>query len=112
MGNTRINYMYRDAGNNKYRSSFVVRGEISIEELKPFLYRDHVTFEDQYVFVPSAVGLAHLLTDKWDSELDHDFHEVEEFETVDEEEVFCASDEILIRFKAASSSGWFEYRPK
>jgi hypothetical protein len=80
--NTRIDYMYRDSGNNKYRGEFVVRGRLKLSEMLPYLHREFGGFGDIQVFVPRAIGPPHLLTDSWDPSLDHEFHEIEELSFV------------------------------
>ena len=97
--NTLINYLYRDAGNWKFRGSFVVKGHIRPDDLAPYMF-------DVERFVPYEVGLKHLLTEPW-TEDDHVLHEFEEFEETNADECLFTADEFIENFKKASSKGWF-----
>ena len=102
---TRINYLYRDAGNWKFRGSFIVEGRIDVEDLAPF-------FIDHDKFVPQSIGLRHLLTEPW-SKHDHLLHEIESTEIIEPTELegethLCKASELVNRFKRANMSGWFE----
>jgi hypothetical protein len=98
--NTKINYLYRDAGNWKFRGSFVVGGAISPKELDPHMF-------DTERFVPQQVGLKHLLTESW-TEDDHLLHEFEEFEETEDPNCLCTAKELIERFAKANADGWFK----
>lgn len=68
----RFCYLYRDAGNYKCLSSFVVCEKISFEEIRPYLI-------DELYFIPPVVGLKRLIPDVINSD-DHDWHEIESIE--------------------------------
>ena len=95
---TKINYLYRDASNWKFRGFVVVEGIISKEMFGPMLF-------DTDQFVPHEVGLMHLL-DMPINEDDHYLHELEEFEAVEGHETICDSNELLNRFAIAAEKGW------
>jgi hypothetical protein len=97
--NTLINYLYRDAGNWKFRGSFVVKGRITADDLAPYMF-------DVERFVPYEVGLKHLLTESW-TEDDHVLHEFEEFEETDVDGCLCTAEELKERFISANTRGWF-----
>jgi hypothetical protein len=63
-------YLYRDAGNNKFRGSFVVRGRLDLESLKRFFF-------DRAWFVPECIELPALRPAEPSKE-DHWLHEIEE----------------------------------
>jgi peptidyl-tRNA hydrolase len=97
--NTLIHYLYRDAGNWKFRGSFFVKGHATVEDFAPFMF-------DVERFVPYKVGLKHLLTDSW-TEDHHVLHEFEEFEETDIQEFVCTAEELIAKFREASTQGWF-----
>nr|BFD64928.1 hypothetical protein BdHM001_36090 [Bdellovibrio sp. HM001] len=75
--NTKISYMYRDAGNYKNCGTVVAEGKLTnrqIEELKGF---------DQ--FIAEQVGLAPLQEGEYNPEYDHPYHEVTDVELTEEE---------------------------
>lgn len=81
--NTKISYLYRDAGNNKRRSDIVIGGKMSKDQekiIKSCLY-------DGEWFLPEPVGLpANDLADEYgyDEVLDHPWFEWVGFKIVDE----------------------------
>jgi hypothetical protein len=97
--NTKINYLYRDEGNWKYRGSFIVEGAVTLNDLRTFLI-------DHEWFVPSKVGLKHLLSDSWGTD-DHLLHEFVGFEETSDQKCICSTRELIARFARASKTGWF-----
>ncbi len=94
----KVHYTYRDASNWKFWGAAVVDGELSLEQLQPYLF-------DKYFFVPHEVGLTHLL-DQPMNEDDHYLHSFEDFERVTGEEATYSTEELVNRFKAAHERGW------
>lgn len=99
MDQTRFHYMYRDASNWKCWGTAVIDGELSLEQLQPYLF-------DNDFFVPHEVGLDHLL-DQPMNEDDHYLHSFVDFESVSGEEPLCSTGEFVARFKSAHERGWF-----
>jgi hypothetical protein len=97
--NTRVDYMYRDASNYKFHGSFVVGGTLCQSDLEDFLFYGEF-------FVPHEVGLDHLLDMPMNQD-DHYLHTIEAYNPIDESEVFCGREELVIRFKMANERGWF-----
>ncbi len=98
---TRVEYLYRDASNYKFYGDFIVEGKLIEANLKNFLF-------DREWFVPTAVGLPHLL-DLPINEDDHWLHEFIEFVPTDEGTPICTSSEMIERFQEASRRGWFTH---
>jgi len=96
---TRVHYTYRDASNWKFRGAAVVDGELSLEQLQPYLF-------DNDFFVPHEVGLDHLL-DQATNEDDHYLHSFLDFERVSGEEALCSTRDFVNRFRTAYERGWF-----
>ncbi len=97
--NTMIHYVYRDAGNWKFRGSFIVKGSIVFSELELYMF-------DQKFFVAQEVGLKHLLTEPW-TESDHYLHQLGEFSETEEKDYLCNTEELKVRFMNAHKRGWF-----
>ncbi|MEP3439781.1 MAG: hypothetical protein ABJN75_23770 [Hoeflea sp.] len=98
-GQTRVHYMYRDASNWKFWGAAIVDGELSLEQLQPYLF-------DNDFFVPHEVGLDHLL-DQPMNEDDHYLHSFVDFESVSGQEPLCSVEEFVDRFRTAHERGWF-----
>ena len=97
--NTRLEYMYRDGENYKQHGDVVVRGELTLAELKPH-------FHDYEFFIPSEVGLEDLQNTPYLA-CDHVWHELHVAEPTDEAPtVNISAQELLARFKAAGSVKW------
>lgn len=75
--NLKMEYMYRDAGNNKLRGFqiFSNNHRLSICQVADFMV---AAFIDKKWFDPSLCGIEKLVFDRYDSDLDHEWHEVEE----------------------------------
>lgn len=113
--NTKIHYLYRDADNYKQHNEFVVRGEMTENDIDSIL---SCLYEGEY-FVPELVGLpCERFTDY--TEADHPFCELDEtsFEPTDEEptevwsERLCSweeglsAEELVDAFEKAAEDGW------
>ena len=108
--NTRILYMYRDAGNNKVYGDVVIHGtftESQLEWINSLLSR----FPENG-FLPDKVGLPGLQENflagsSYDSELDHDWHELEGVEvTGDEPSLKLSAKEVVQHFSSIEKEGW------
>jgi hypothetical protein len=95
---TRIDYMYRDASNYKFRGYFSVEGTLKQSDLEDFLY-------DGEFFVPREVGLNHLLDVPMNQD-DHHLHTIEAFSLSDDGEALCDSRALVNRFKMANERTW------
>jgi hypothetical protein len=95
----RVSYLYRDAGNYKFRGSFVVDGSFHLDQIEPFLF-------DSAYFVPERVGLP-ALRPKLINDDDHQLHEFESVEVYSGKQLGIPASEVLSRFKRAARSGWF-----
>lgn len=96
---TIIEYLYRDASNYKFWGDLVVNGPLVKRDLTDFL------FDGEY-FVPSEVGLSHLL-DLPINEDDHLLHEFASFTPISGKAPLCTASELIERFRAAHRRGWF-----
>lgn len=73
--NTLLEYLYRDASNYKQHGSVVLRGAISLKDIRPLLI-------DEEYFVPSQAGLPDLQHKfreqgfEYPTEDDHAWHEI------------------------------------
>lgn len=99
---TEIDYLYRDAGNYKFRGAIVVSGKVLLEQLKPFLF-------DQTYFIPDAVGIKRLIPTPMTQD-DHELHEFVSFHEIDTDRFEMRAEDLLIRFEFAAKKGWFEWR--
>lgn len=99
--NTEIHYMYRDASNYKRGKRVVVAGELTFEQLRPFL-------SDGCNFIAGDVGLDDLqLTwqeDGFDfpTDDDHVYSEITDGDlqpTADEPTVDISAAELLVKFQ-------------
>ena len=70
--NTKISYLYRDADNYKVYNECIVQGEISEEKNKQIL---DCCDMGEY-FIPRQVGLPERKFDKYDTEVDHCWFEL------------------------------------
>ena len=99
--NTRLNYLYRDAGNWKCAQYAVLPGVMTDEifqELRSCC-EDHLE-----MFIPEQVGLD-LIRDWETTEDDHPYCELEDFELVnDDTTTDMTIDELLERFRNAKGN--------
>jgi len=98
MRNSEINYLYRDASNYKTGGTEVVRGELTYEQLAPYLLEMADT--DTGFFNPASVELPHpgLHMRGFPSEDDHDWCELhkDDVKPTDKEPTVKQSAEQLI----------------
>lgn len=108
--NTRILYMYRDAGNNKVYGDVVLHGtftESQVEWINSLLAR----FPENS-FLPVKIGLPELREQfvsgaSYDPDLDHDWHEWEEVEVTDAEpSINLSARELVQMFSDVQKTGW------
>jgi hypothetical protein len=99
MATHKIVYLYRDAGNYKFRGEFCVAGSLSLTDLSPYL------LDEQY-FVPDKIGIPSLVPQFRNGE-DHDLHEIEEVVHIEPTACLFTSDEFISRVRAANIRGWF-----
>lgn len=80
--NIRFSYLYRDAGNFKNFGEVIFSNpnETLLDDLSARL---KLALLDEMYFDAYAVGLPELFFDDYDEELDHDWHEFELLEYVD-----------------------------
>ena len=104
---TRISYLYRDAGNYKVHNEAYVAGVFTDKEKA--LIRG--TLLDGEYFIPCQVGLPEKRFETWDSEADHNWFELMDFETTDEipagHYAVMTAQKLLQRFLAAKGN-WVE----
>jgi hypothetical protein len=83
MNNLRLHYRYRDAHNYKEFGSVVFANPngMSIEAATALLREKLISAE---FFVPQDWGLSRLHTRPYDPDVDHAWHEFEEFENTDD----------------------------
>lgn len=97
--NTRFEYRYRDGEGYKKFGEVVIKGEFTLEQLRPHLYEGDF-------FVPSEVGLEDLQDIPY-QDYDHVWHELDSAEpTADEPTVGLTAEELVSRFRAAGAVGW------
>lgn len=102
--NTHIDYLYRDSGNFKAFGQVVVVGQITFHEVKPFL-------DQERYFSPEMVGFPRLSIEghPFDSDLDHDWCELEErdFKPTEEAPTLDVHARSLLElFRAGAFGGW------
>lgn len=108
--NTKIHYLYRDAGNFKIHNDCVIAGRISKEQIQSIIESLHEVLD----FIPSAVGLPCVTFEDCgydhDEDLDHPWFELEECDfcvTNQEPTVNITADELVDAFKRCSGR-WLE----
>ena len=106
--NTLIKYRYVDAGNYKTYVEVIIKGELTFEQVKPFL----VNADNQ--FIPTSVGLppAQRGHDTFpDPELDHVFNEFDAGEaafelTEKQPTINVRADQLLKKFMREKAKDW------
>lgn len=99
--NTRLTYMYRDAGNYKFYQTVVVAGSLNAEDLQANLH------EYDY-FIPCVVGLDDLQPSPTTVD-DHIWHEIVEIGNTDDPPTIDISlTTLLFRFHIAKELDWME----
>lgn len=111
--NTRVEYLYRDAGNNKVHGDEVVAGGLSEEGLR--VIEGALSRFPEHGFIPEKVGLP-VLSDKFvsgggfDPDLDHCWHEWEGAKSTDDvPTVQMGVEELVAAFEQAAGKGWDEF---
>ena len=100
--NSKIYYMYRDAGNYKFYHGVIIQGKLTFEDLKPY-------FHDHDFFVPSQLGWPDLQPGLL-TVLDHIWHQIYEVELTNEKATINISSEFLIeKFRDLSLKSWNEH---
>jgi len=100
--NTEIEYCYRDACNYKKYNSVVLRGNLTYNDIEPFLHEGDF-------FIPSVVGLEDLQDEPFTVN-DHIWHGIYEIsETKSIPNIKITSNELLQNFKEAKQNNWNEY---
>lgn len=101
--NTKITYMYRDAGNYKFYQVVIITGVVSLKELTY-----HCTPDGW--FIPHDVGLPPPeIPFSYRTEYDHPWHEFDTVESTKESpNIDVTADELLDRFAVAAKRGWDE----
>jgi hypothetical protein len=95
----KITYRYADAGNWKFWGEFHVRGEMSLNDLQPYL------FEGEF-FIPERIGLRSLVPEM-KNEDDHLLHTFEELAAAEPSPYECTANELVERVRLADEEGWF-----
>lgn len=74
--NIRFAYMYRDAGNNKLRdvAIFTNNSQLTLCQIAKFV---EAAFIKEAWFDPDLCGIERLHFEQHDSDLDHDWHQIE-----------------------------------
>src|SRR4051812_38079255 len=91
-----VSYLYRDASNYKWHSSFVVKGSISLEQLQPFMM-------DGEYFVPQSIGIPSL-TPELRTEDDHDLHEITDIAPCESRPFALTARELIRRMRTSGTS--------
>ena len=109
--NTVINYMYRDANNYKYICKVIVKGELTYDQLKPYLSN-----VDGDGFCPEDVGLPHpgaKYASGFPGPADHCWCELDEDDVTPTKRApttlkggAITAQQLLERFKKASEDDW------
>jgi hypothetical protein len=99
MRTQKITYLYRDAGNYKFWGEFFVCGNLSFNDLKPYL------FDEEY-FVPEKIGLPSLVP-KIRNDDDHLLHEFFSIEAGKARSQPISAEDLLAGLRDAHSEGWF-----
>lgn len=96
--NTKFEYMYRCAGNFKYRDKIIVKGIFALNDLSPFLHMGEF-------FVPTSVGLKSLVP-SFQNDDDHVYHEIEEIDASMEASSRISAATLIARFRRQHQIGW------
>lgn len=83
MNNLKLNYRYRDAGNYKQFGSVIFpnSSQLAVSEATKLIHEKLISGE---FFNPKDWNLPRLHFHPYDPELDHEYHEFEEWEVTDE----------------------------
>lgn len=102
MKNTRISYLYRDAGNYKQHNEVVVPGTFTHEQIESVI---DCLYEGEY-FIPSQIGFPEERFEKITEE-DHCWFELSRYgfdETDAEANLNMTPDEVVVAFIAAKGA--------
>lgn len=105
--NTRIDYLYRDAGNNKENAYVVLQGVITASQIERIVQ----SLDEGENFLPELIGLGALNPeegdDRYDEELDHPWHEIDRVCLTHEVPTLSDGVEALVdRFEQQGQLGW------
>ena len=91
--NTIFSYLYRDASNYKLFHEEIIHGELTLEQIQPYL-------DQNLYFIPAVIGMKALEFEVWDQNEDHDWHEIELLTLTDKEPTIeLSADEIISKLK-------------
>lgn len=98
--NTIFAYLYRDSSNYKQFHHENIKGELKLEQIKPYLYEGSF-------FIPSQLGMEDLEFDEYDDEEDHVWHEIDELTLTEKEPTLrLTAEETVKAFKDLHATGW------
>jgi hypothetical protein len=95
----KVTYLYRDAGNYKFWGEFCILGDLSLSDVRPYLF-------DHEYFVPEQVGLPSLVPEVQNDD-DHSLHEFFDIRPSEPGRHLCTSEELIARVRKADERGWF-----
>ncbi len=90
---TKVEYLYRDAGNWKFWGEFVLSGAVTFAEIEVLLF-------DRLWFTPEEIGVESL-TPKIRNEDDHPLHEIHEMTLVPTADALMTAEEFIARLEKA-----------
>lgn len=100
--NTKITYKYTDAGNYKTWGEEVIKGELTLNQLTPYLI-------DTEFFIPKDIGLPNLQPYPRNED-DHDLHTIEELTvTADKATIRINAETLIKNFRRAKDREWSCY---
>jgi hypothetical protein len=104
--NTRIEYMYRDAGNYKRYGTAVLAGRITPDQVRTL----KASLSDDMFFIPDQIGLGGLQGTfehgaGWNEDSDHVWHTIEAVKHTTAEPTGPSVDEMLAAWPT-SADGW------
>lgn len=94
-----LQYLYRDAGNYKFRGRIFIAGGLCLTQLRRFLIWEEF-------FIPEKIGLPDLRPTVRNDD-DHLLHEFEEVVLATEGRPQMTAKDLGSRIKTASKNGWF-----
>lgn len=99
--NTKLRYMYRDAGNWKTHAELALSGSATFEDFAPYL-------DGGENFIADDVDMEELQPGHRNepNEDDHVWHELVDLEPTEEAEYAGPVADLLAKFKAAHERGW------
>jgi hypothetical protein len=97
---SRIEYLYRDAGNWKVWGEFELLGKVTLDEINELLL-------DEFWFIPPAVGIESLTPEQRNDD-DHPFHEIHAVEPITVTSSTLSVEDFLDRMEGAQKTGWLE----